>query len=145
MPVPHDGGFALVGDADGGEVARPQSALLQRLGDDFAGAAPDLVGVVLHPSGLRIDLLVLLLCDGDDASRVVEDDEARAGSALVDGADVVGHVSPLRMTTFHDTHHGGERAFQFHWLPGRRWLPISNAALSELASASPAATHNTAR
>ena len=73
-----------------------QRALLHRLGDHFARAPPDLLGVVLHPSGLRIDLLVFLLRHRNDAPRPVENNESRAGSALVDGADVIGHeVIPL--------------------------------------------------
>ena len=53
--------------------------------------SPDFVGVVLHPSRLRIDLLVFLLGAGDDRAGAVENDEARAGGALVDGSDVVRH------------------------------------------------------
>ena len=145
MAVPDDGGLALVGDADGGEIAGHEAALLERVGDDFAGAAPDLIGVVLHPAGLRKDLFVFLLGDGDDAAGAVEDDESRAGRALVDGADVVGHVSPLRMTTFHDTTTAAGGPFQFGGVRGRVLFPMRSAALSELATASAAATHSTVR
>ena len=70
---------------------RLQARLLHGFGDHLRGAEPDLVRVVLHPAGLRIDLLVLLLRGGDDAAAAVENDEARAGGALVDGSDVLCH------------------------------------------------------
>jgi hypothetical protein len=54
--------------------------------------APDLAGVVLHPSGTGEDLRELLLCDGYDAARAVEHDGAGGGGALVEGKDVVAHV-----------------------------------------------------
>src|SRR3712207_7595521 len=43
------------------------------------------------PPGPREDLAVLLLGDGHDGARVVEDHAAGAGGALVDGGDVGGH------------------------------------------------------
>ena len=64
---------------------------LQRLCDDFLGARPDLGGVVLHPAGLGIDLLVFLLGRGDDPAGAVEHDEAGAGRALIDCSDVIRH------------------------------------------------------
>ena len=91
VAIPDDGGLALVGDADGGEVGGAEGALLQGGGDHFAGAPPDLVRIVLDPSGLGVDLFVLFLGDADDAAGMVENDEAGAGGSLVDRADVVGH------------------------------------------------------
>ena len=50
--IPHDGGLALVGDADGGDVARALTpALRQRLAQRADGACPDVLGVVLDPAG----------------------------------------------------------------------------------------------
>ena len=68
--------------------------LCQGLPDDGLRVAPDLERIVLHIAGLGIDLLVLLLADRDDAARPVEHDEARAGRALVDGADILSHGLP---------------------------------------------------
>ena len=82
--VPDDGGLALVGDADGVDVAGVQRRRAQRLRDDRADVVPHLDGVVLNPTGAREDLLVLLLPDGHDGARVVEDDRARARRALID-------------------------------------------------------------
>ena len=93
--VPHHRGFALVGDADGGDVVPGQVRLGQGRADHLAGVVPDLGGVVLHPAGLREDLLVLHLAGGDDAAAVVEDDGAGARGALVDGDYVLVHVDVL--------------------------------------------------
>ena len=66
--VPHDYSFALVGDADGGEIAGARA----RLGEDFDGATElrgeDLVSVVLDPAGLGIELLEFVLGNGDDGT-----------------------------------------------------------------------------
>ena len=88
LAIPDDGRLALVGDADGGDVARPEVRAPERLGRDRDLRRPDLAGVVLDPAGLREDLLKLALADGDDGRVVIEDDRARAGGALVEGEDV---------------------------------------------------------
>ena len=83
--VPDDGGLALVGDAHGGDVVAGQIGLGQCRFDHLPGVVPDFNGVVLHPTGLREDLLVFLLTAGHDVAAVVENDGARAGGALVNG------------------------------------------------------------
>ena len=88
LAIPDDRGLALVGDADGGDVARPELRPAQRLGGDGDLRRPDLLRVVLDPAGLRKDLLELLLADGHDGAVVIENDGARAGRALVEGEDV---------------------------------------------------------
>ena len=65
--------------------------LLQSLRNHFLRGLPDLLGIVLDPSRLRIDLLVLLLRDRHDLAGCVKHAEARAGCALIDCADVVSH------------------------------------------------------
>ena len=94
-PVPHHGGFALVGDADGGDVVPCQVRLGQRGSDDLPGVVPDFGGVVLHPAGLREDLFVLHLARRNDVAAVVEDDGPGAGGALVDGDYVLVHGDVL--------------------------------------------------
>jgi len=83
--APQHGGLALVGDADGADVARAQA----RAGDGLARGVelggPDLLGVVLDPAGLRVVLAQLALREGDDAALGVEDDAARTRGALVQG------------------------------------------------------------
>ena len=140
--IPHHRSFALIRNPDGRQVARHQGALLQRIGDHLARAPPDLISVVLHPAWLRIDLLVFLLGYRNNTSGVVEHNESRAGSALVDGADIVGHeVSPLMDDDFPRYHPTPLPALY----SARFSLPINTAALNELASANPTDTHNTVR
>ncbi len=87
--VPDDGGFALVGDADGGEVAGARAGS----GKDFDGGAhlrgEDVHGVVLDPSGAGIDLAEFVLRDASDAAVVVEENGAGAGGALVERENVI--------------------------------------------------------
>src|SRR6266496_803774 len=63
--VPDDGGLALVGDADGGGVARAAGSF-EDFRRDVALARPDFLRVVLDPSGLGKDLAELLLRDVQD-------------------------------------------------------------------------------
>ena len=49
------------------------------------------LGVVLHPAGLRRDLLVLALVDADDPPVGVEQDAPGARGPLIDRCDVVAH------------------------------------------------------
>jgi hypothetical protein len=89
--IPEQCRLALVGDTDPGETFRRQSGFVERFSDDRASVAPDFVGVVLDPSGLRVDLRVLFLGQSDDHAVAVEHDKARARRSLVDGADQGGH------------------------------------------------------
>src|SRR5277367_6681786 len=84
--IPDDGGLTLVGDTDGSDVFRANPALLHRLSHHFVNAPPDFFGIVFHPAGFRINLLVFLLRNGNDSSGRVEDDEASAGGSLIDCA-----------------------------------------------------------
>ena len=73
-------------------------------------------GIVLDPAGPRVNLQVFALGGGDDLPGTVEDDEARAGGALVNRADVRSHsvslqspsknlqLQELAMGRAHDTH-----------------------------------------
>jgi hypothetical protein len=94
-PVPQDRRLALVRDAHGLQVADGEPRPGERLGDHRLGFAPDLLAVMLHEAGARIDLRVLALRHRDDPAVAVEDDEARARGALVDGADDVRHDGPI--------------------------------------------------
>ena len=66
--VPHQRGFALVGDTDRDDLTRLQVGLGERARGDLAGVAPDLLGVVLDPACLGEDLLVFGLVDGNHVS-----------------------------------------------------------------------------
>ena len=72
--IPHNGGFTLVGDADGCQLVAVNFRLLQRISDDLTRGIPDLDRVVLNPTGVREDLGEFLLPDRDNLTGVIEDD-----------------------------------------------------------------------
>jgi hypothetical protein len=83
--IPDNSGFALVGDADGGNVGGFGVGFRQ----SFAGAIqlriPDVFGVVFDPTGLRKDLRKFLLGYANDAAGVVEQNGTRRSRALIQG------------------------------------------------------------
>ena len=87
--IPHHGGLALVGDAEGHEVGGLELRPLQRALDHFEHVRPDLERIVLHPAGAGKDVVVFLLADRDHARLVVEDQAARGSRALIDRRDVL--------------------------------------------------------
>ena len=74
--VPEDGRLALVGDADGGEPAGGDAVLVEDAAGNGELRPPDVVGVVLDPSRLRVVLRVLLLRDTADRAVTSEKDRA---------------------------------------------------------------------
>ena len=97
LAVPHDGRLALVGDADRGDVARPRSPA--------PASAPSITSRVRRQisrgscstqPARGMDLLVLALVDRRDAAVAVEQDQPRAGRALVDRRDVAAIARTLR-------------------------------------------------
>src|SRR3972149_5107151 len=89
--VPDERRLALVGDADGGDVAGVGGRFRQRLAGGLDLGPPDRLRVVLHPAGARVYLLERLLGGGDGRAGAVEQDGAGGGRALVEGEDEVGH------------------------------------------------------
>ena len=89
--VPHERRLALVGDADGRDVARRKAGL----GDGFAAGrkhrAPKILRVMLHPAGLWEALRKFLLGHRRYGAIGTEHDRARGGRALVDRENVAGH------------------------------------------------------
>jgi hypothetical protein len=61
---------------------------------------PDLLGIVLYPPGLRIDLLMFVLLARNHFPGPFKDDEARAGRTLIDGAKIPGHARFLAWLLF---------------------------------------------
>src|SRR4029077_16088207 len=55
-------------------------------------AVPEVFGVVLNPTGMRIILRKLLLLDGKDIESFIEENCARRGPALVYGENLCRHV-----------------------------------------------------
>ena len=88
LAVPDDRRLALVGDADRGDVPRPDLRAAERFDADADLRRPDFLRVVLDPAGLRKDLCELLLRDRADGAVVIEDDGARTGRALIEREDV---------------------------------------------------------
>jgi len=86
--LPEKDGFALVGDADGGNVGRRQPRLGESFDRDAELAAPDLAAVMLDPSRLRKDLGEFPLRQRADADLLVEDDGAGTGRPLIKSKDV---------------------------------------------------------
>ena len=87
--VPHDGGFTLVGDADCSDFVVVDFAVCHSHCYDLTDVLPNFGCVVLDPAGLGEDLLVLELALSHVLARLVEQDRAGAGGALVDGEDVL--------------------------------------------------------
>ena len=95
LRIPHQRGFALIGDADGRDIRRIQPALLQRLTADFEGAEPQFFTVMLHPAILRKVLFELLLRARHGQALGTEDNRPATGGALIDGKQVMRHGSSL--------------------------------------------------
>jgi hypothetical protein len=72
--VPHHGRFALIGDADGGNVLGAHLVLVQHLAGHFQLAVPYLHRVVFHPSRLWKILVEFLLCRGNGVAVLVKKD-----------------------------------------------------------------------
>ncbi len=83
--VPQHGGLALVGDADGRDVARPQFRLLHGVDHRAQGHGPYLIRVMLYQSRLREILLEFVIDLGEGAPVGVEYHAGTAGRPLVDG------------------------------------------------------------
>ena len=86
-----NGGLALIGDADRGEVGGAEACALASTSAISGLAVPDFLRVVLDPAGLREDLRELPLRARDAFAVVIEQDGARAGRALIEREDVAAH------------------------------------------------------
>ena len=91
--VPDHSGFALVGDSDRSQIFRPQPASFHCFLDDTIRAPPNFFWIVLDPSRLGINLLVLFLSCAHDVSGTIEHYEARACRSLINGADIAWHLA----------------------------------------------------
>ena len=61
VAVPHDGGLALVGNADGGDILGGGTDLVHGREGHAQLGGPDLVGIMLDPARFWINLLKLFL------------------------------------------------------------------------------------
>ena len=72
LAVPHDGGFTLVGDPDGGNIFGSGVDFGHRFGTDGVLGGPDLHRIVFDPTRMRVDLREFVLCDTDNLTVVIE-------------------------------------------------------------------------
>ena len=89
--IPHDGGLALVGDADGRDFLRLDIAFGQYFYHHAVLGGVDLHGVMLHIAGLGVVLGELLLSHGDDILLPVEQNGAGTGGTLIQGDNILLH------------------------------------------------------
>ncbi len=97
--IPDDGGFALIGYAHGCDVHSGGAGLRERLLNNLLGVGPDFECVVLYPTGLWEDLLVLELIAASDLAGMIEQHATSTGRTLVDGGNVSSHNSRTRSAT----------------------------------------------
>ena len=88
VTVPHDGGLALVGDADGRNVRRAGSHLVHSRKCHAQLGGPDLIGVVLHPARFGEILGKLLLCHTAHLAFFIEQDAAVGSGSGIQCHDV---------------------------------------------------------
>ena len=89
--VPQDRGLPLVRDPDRLDLFGIDAAFFNNFLQHIVLAAPDLVGVVLHPAVLRIILRKLFLCHRHHASLTVKQDRAGTGRSLIRGKNIIAH------------------------------------------------------
>src|SRR5438874_919656 len=89
--VPQDGGLALIGDTDRGDIGGADARLGHGGANSRDGRVPDLFRVVLNETWSGIDLAKLLLRGRDRNQRAVEQDGAGRRGALIDRKEMVGH------------------------------------------------------
>ena len=76
MLIPHDGGLALVCDADGGNVGGGCTDLLHGLNGNAKLCCPDFICIVLNPAGLWEVLREFALCDAAHFAVLVKQNTA---------------------------------------------------------------------
>ena len=86
--VPDQRGFALVGDADGGNLVGPDRGLLDRGAAGGGSCGPEVGRVMFDPTALRVVLGEFLLRRGDDGQAGVEQNGTGRGGALINGKDM---------------------------------------------------------
>jgi hypothetical protein len=86
--IPDDHGLALVGDADRRHVGRLELGGSQRFLGHGQLRRPDLLRIVLDPTGLGKRLAKLPLGQGHDVARLGEHNGAGRSRALIEGQDI---------------------------------------------------------
>ena len=89
--IPYQGGFPLIGYADGTDIAGGQPALFQRFAHDADDTLPDVLGIMFDPAIVGKMLGELLLRHTDSLALGVEHHGPAACRTLVYGEKVNGH------------------------------------------------------
>ena len=92
--VPDHNGLALVGDADGGDIACRDPCLVDRPAAGRLRGAPQIIGIMFNPAGLGEMLGEFFLGAGNRRHRVIVNDGPCGGGALVNGKDIR-HARPF--------------------------------------------------
>ena len=99
FPVPDDGRFALVGDADRGDLPGRHPGPGDGLSAGLKHRAPEILRIVLDPAGARKMLRKFLLGGGGDSAIAPKDHRARRRGALVNRENVSRHSMSRYVTT----------------------------------------------
>ena len=91
LAIPDQRRLALVGDADGADVARRDLCRVHGLAGGIERGAPDIFRLVLDEAGRGIVLREFDLAHAADGEGRVEEQCAAGGGALVEGEDQGGH------------------------------------------------------
>ncbi len=88
VPIPDQRGFPLIRDADARDGRRAHSGSVDSLLHDRRYGCPYSLGIVLYPTGLRINLREFLLRTARNVSAFVINDGPAAAGALIYGQQV---------------------------------------------------------
>lgn len=91
-PVPEQGGLALIGDADGGDILRADTGALDRGAGGAGDGGPEIGGIMFDPARSRVVLGEFLLRRGNRLQRLIEEDCPRRSRPLIYGKNM-GHRS----------------------------------------------------
>ena len=94
--VPNDGGFALVGDTNSGDVSGSGTGVGHSLLGDLQLSGPNLYSVMLNPTGLGEDLSEFLLCHTAHLTLLIEQDAAIGSGTGIQCHNVFCHYMFLR-------------------------------------------------
>src|SRR5690606_11474832 len=98
LAIPGDNRFSLVSDSNSGNLTRTHTRGTQALLDRVANALPDLLGIVLDPTRLRITLRKLPLALLNHTTTFVHEQGSGAGRSLINRHYKVCHgLSPAAL------------------------------------------------
>src|SRR5207302_281743 len=89
--LPHNESLALVGDPDPRDIANLGLGSAKRLLRERSARSINLFGIVLNPSGVRIELTNLTISPPPNPPPRIKHEHGSAGSPLIDREDKVRH------------------------------------------------------